>query len=146
MIPALIAIMLVAVEDAPKDDLAKLQGTWVMVSGEADGQKGLERANATKRLVFKDDQAIMQVGDQVLRRARIKLDPTKRPKTIDSLIADGPNEGATSRGIYEIEGDQLKTCFGRPGAERPKAFEAGAGSGLIASTYERVKPKSSNRE
>lgn len=146
MIPALIAIMLVAVEDAPKNDLAKLQGPWVMVSGEADGQKGLERVNAAKRLVFKDDQAIMQVGDLVQRRARIKLDPTKMPKTIDSLISEGPNEGATSRGIYEIQGDTLKTCFGRPGADRPKVFEAGAGSGQIVSTYERVKPKSSKRE
>src|SRR5262249_38306810 len=60
-------------------------------------------------------------GDVAAVQAKIKLDPSKKPREID-LISKG---GRSMSGIYKLEGDTLTFC--RPGpsknAERPKEFK-----------------------
>jgi uncharacterized protein (TIGR03067 family) len=67
------------------------------------------------------------------------LNPTATPKTIDMVPADGPNQGKMFRGIYQLEGDELKACFAFPGKERPKTFLTEANSGLVLEFWRRTK-------
>src|SRR5207247_1101990 len=59
----------------------------------------------------------------------ITIDPSKKPKTVDSTATVGPDKGKTSLGIYEIKGDLHTVCFAPPGKERPQEFVSKPGSG-----------------
>ena len=72
-------------------------------------------------------------------KAKITLDPSKKPKTIDYLVSDGPTKGQKLLGIYEIEGDTLKSCFGAPGAGRPTEFSGKTGQRRTVSVWKRDK-------
>ena len=88
---AAVAIAVLAAEDndAVKKDLARLQGEWVMVSGSADGQPMPEEILKQMKRVCKGDEITVTMGDQLYLKAKITLDPSKKPKTIDYEMLDG---------------------------------------------------------
>ena len=100
-----------------KDDQKTIQGTWTMMKGD-------EKA----RLTFTKDKFTLEfMGKTVM--GTFKLDPTKKPATIDMTVTKGSDadtqnyEGKTSLGIYAFDGDKLKWLAPQPGKdERPKAF------------------------
>ena len=71
-------------------------------------------------------------------KAKITLDPAKEPKTIDYEMTEGVTKGKTQLGIYELDGDTFKSCFGSPGAERPTDFTTKPGDGRTLSTWKRT--------
>jgi len=104
------------------NDLARIQGTWTMVSGERDGQAfPSEYLNNSERVV-KGDETIVTVRGQLFMKAKFSLDPSKNPKTIDYAINDGPYAGQKMFGIYELDGGKLTFCLATPGKERPAGF------------------------
>jgi uncharacterized protein (TIGR03067 family) len=125
-------LLLGAAQDAKKD-LDQLQGSWQVTSAEREG-KPLDTAK-NDRLIFKGDQLTVQgkTGDE----STFMLDPAQKPAAIDITPAKGP--ARTIRGIYQIEGDTLKLCFGDPSSERPKEFTAKAGTGFVLVTLKREK-------
>jgi uncharacterized protein (TIGR03067 family) len=78
-------------------------------------------------------------GDKVIGAGTFKLDPTKRPKTIDITFTEGKHKGKTVPGIYEIESDAFRVCIARDGDERPAEFSARLGSGRTLVVYKREK-------
>lgn len=124
---------------ASKADLEMLQGEWSMVSGLADGQAVPEVMLADSRRVCQGEETTVTIGGQLILKAKFTLDPSKNPKAIDYEVLDGPTKGKTHLGIYEIDGDTLKFCFGSPGAERPADFTSKAGEGRTSSLWKRVK-------
>src|SRR5688572_25733688 len=68
---------------AVEKDLAQLQGEWAMVSGTADGFPIPDEMIPNSRRVCKKDELTATVGGQLVMRARITIDPAKKPKTID---------------------------------------------------------------
>jgi uncharacterized protein (TIGR03067 family) len=128
----------VAAEDGQDDGLV---GSWRIVSVEKDGQQVSE--DQFKGVVVRYDAngtASGRKGDKVLFEATIKLDPNKRPKALDATqTSDGPGKGKTTLGIYEIEGNTLRTCSAEPGKDRPTEFSAKSGSGHILRVYTREK-------
>jgi hypothetical protein len=65
------------------------------------------------------------------------LNPEKSPKQIDlTSLVDGPDKGETIRGIYGIDGDELKIC--ESDGARPTEFTARPRSGFELFTYRRV--------
>jgi len=67
----------------------------------------------------------VMIGDELFFKAKVTIDPTKTPKTIDYEMKEGVNAGKTQLGIYEFEGDKFRSCFAAPGADRPKEFKGG---------------------
>jgi uncharacterized protein (TIGR03067 family) len=144
----LMAGFLVAADD-PRRDLTKqrfqirypdekmLQGTWVTASHESSGRKLPAREGA--KLVFKDDKWL-EPGPPA---TRFRLDPTKKPKWIDLILADREAKlwGAPSvPGIYSLEGAELRICLVWPGDERPTEFVSKAGSNACVIIFKREKP------
>ncbi len=67
------------------------------------------------------------------------IDPTKSPKTADSVQGTGPDKGKTLLGIYEIIDDNHKrACWAPVGKPRPTSFSSEPGSGHILQVWERV--------
>ena len=125
--------------EAVKKDLAQLQGEWVMVSGSADGQPMPEQMLKQMKRVCKGDETTTTMAGRLYFKAKISLDPSKKPKTIDYQMTEGLTKGKTQLGIYEVEGDTFKACFGKPGAERPTDFTSKPGDGSTLSVWKRQK-------
>jgi uncharacterized protein (TIGR03067 family) len=59
---------------------------------------------------------------------------------VDTTPGEGPDKGKTIRGIYELDGDTLRTCVSPPGEERPSEFAAKADTDFMLFVYKRAKP------
>ncbi len=138
---AALAISFVWAEEnqAVKQDLAKLQGEWTMVSGSADGQPMPDDMLKQMKRVCKGDETTTTMGGQLFIKAKITLDPSKTPKTIDYVMLDGFTKGKTQLGIYEVDGDTFKSCLAAPGAERPTDFTSKPGDRRTLSVWKRQK-------
>lgn len=120
------------------DDQKKLDGAWVLTSGENDGKAVAAEALKTGRLVFDGDKHVVTVGGAVYKGTQ-KLDPAAKPKAIDITDTEGPFKGKTILGIYDVTGDTFKICYDPSGKARPKEFTGKAGSGFINHVWTREK-------
>jgi len=136
----LFAANLVVVEDdAVKKEMAKLDGSWQMVSGKANGFDLPADMAKTGKRVAKNGETAITFGDQQYFKAKYTIDPSKKPKAIDYTMTEGPTKGKTHLGIYEIDGDTVKFCFAAPGKDRPTDFTAKEGSERTLSVWKREK-------
>src|SRR5262249_60701295 len=121
-------------------DLQVLKGAWRMNSKEVDGRKfSDEEIKDVIGTIDESGGVLVRRGDKVLGEGTVKLDPTKKPKTIDVAFTEGEHKGKTALGIYEIENDAFRVCIARPGDERPAEFSAKVGSGCTLIVYKRDK-------
>jgi uncharacterized protein (TIGR03067 family) len=127
---ALVAASLLVAADAKDDDikkeLEKLEGEWVVVENEKDGEKATAENIKGSGLTFKGDKLTMRdKGEEV--GIAFKLDLSKKPKTIELTL--GMN---IVRGIYSLDGDTLKLCvhLGRPDSKFPTEFTGMKGYSL----------------
>lgn len=130
-------------EDAQKE-LQKLQGTWVMVSGELSGKKAADDHVSRSKIVYEGNKLQVMVPNQTgetIVAEIVKIEPTKNPKEMHFIRKNGPNAGKTLIGIYEFEGDdQYKFALDPAGATILKDFVTKDGSGHVRNTWKRVKP------
>ena len=126
--------------EAVNKDLAQLQGEWSMVSGFADGQPMPDLLLKQMKRVCKGDEAAVTMAGQIYIKAKVTIDPSKKPKSIDYQMTDGFTKGKKQLGIYEVDGESFKSCFGKPGAERPADFTSKPGDGRTLSVWKCEKP------
>lgn len=115
------------------------EGVWSYESQVVDGEARPAEFLAPMTITYQGDRWTLKRGDEVYSAGTQKVDPTKSPKAIDVTVTDGKRKGETLRGIYELDGDTLKTCFAPEGKGRPTAFESKAGSGAYLSVQKRVR-------
>ncbi len=109
----------------------KLEGTWRVVSQEADGKK--DPAELAKRFTYTfQGNRIHFQGDNTTPGADLEftytVDPSKKPKQMDMKLvksSDNKGLGKVARGIYMLQGDTLKLCYGEK--ERPNDFSTKKG-------------------
>jgi uncharacterized protein (TIGR03067 family) len=115
----------------------QLQGEWL-----AHG----EDKSATESIFGNDitfhhgDEFITRKGDRVVLSGIFRVDPTAKPQAIDLIILRSPNgkkNGQTLRGIYELNGEELRWASGAPNRTRPHEFVAREGSTQIVVTLKR---------
>jgi len=133
--------LLLAAGDAGEDvkkELAKFGGTWRIVSLETEQGKIGEDALKDFRLIIEGDKftAKEQSGEV---HGTFKVDPAKKPKTIDIIMKDGPMKDTTMLGIYELDGDTYKLCGDMQGKNRPTEFAVKPGSGYVLEVLKREK-------
>lgn len=124
---------------AIKKEREKLVGTWKVVTMERNGEK-FDDETATQLTVEFDAEGkwILKIAGNELMNGKSKLDPTKKPKEMDFTYDDGDEK--LLKGIYELDGDTLKSVYSRAGDEgRPTKLESKAGSGHTYTVYSRAK-------
>ncbi len=122
---------------APDD----LQGVWQAVDAECAGRQSSVEQVEELQIVIKGDRLEIK-PDGENRKTTFKIDASKFPKTIDLTVADGPNKGKVARGIYSLEGGQLKLCinlFGKDQTQLPTEFKTQSGDGFGFATFRRAK-------
>jgi RNA polymerase sigma factor (sigma-70 family) len=124
-------------EEAVKEDLHKLEGTWHMVGCEEGGKAfAPENVNPNDFLTFSGTTFFFKSGQRGLR-GTFTIDPSKNPKWMDQTTAGG----VVFKGIYDFRGDKLRVFLGAPGGERPTEFRTKAGEKLWLRTFARVKAR-----
>jgi uncharacterized protein (TIGR03067 family) len=133
-------------KDAAAKELAKFQGKWRCIAEDSEGRvdKGFRNGHV---IGFEKDIEISYDADGgVACRGSIKLDSSKSPKELDYTtlynVLYPEDKGKIYRGIYELEGDELKMAVACAPwqRERPKEFTTKKGSHFTVFTYKRVKP------
>src|SRR5262245_57682552 len=88
-----------------KTELAELQGVWRLIGFEVDGKEAFLQEHKQIRWVIKDDK-VFYGGDPL---AKLTLDPTTDPKCLDLQLVKSKR---VHEGIYKLDKDRLKICFG----------------------------------
>jgi uncharacterized protein (TIGR03067 family) len=123
--------------DANAKDVEKMQGDWAVVSVVRDGVKEDDDNAQSLFRTVKGNQYTVFLFDKAVGNGTFKIDATKKPKTIDSFPAS--LAGKALLGIYEIEGDTIKTCYAPAGKDRPTEFSSKKGSEHTLMVWEREK-------
>ena len=122
-------------------ELKSLSGNWRPIFAQNNGFKATESDLKGMHWVRNaNGHWLMQRGDKTVLRWEIKkIDATKKPKTIDIEITDGPYKGIVYLGIYDAEGDTSQICFALPDRPvRPTEFSAAEGTVRACTTFKRV--------
>ncbi len=130
-----IAVGLVAADqkaDAPKDDNAKIVGTWKFVDGNRGGEKPPEEFLKSFKVTFTDKGKVIAAPDN--KEGTFQLDSSKKPKTMEVNI-----DGKTHKGVYELDGDNLNVCIAEDGEETPTKFETKPCSKQMLMIFKREK-------
>lgn len=126
-------------KDLAKRDQAAIQGKWKVVAMEAQGNQAPAEVVAVLKYIFKDNKLTITPGEPGFTHDTFKLNPSAKPAAIDITPAE-PGRAADDmqKGIYTLEGDRLKICFGNN--KRPTKMTADAQSGQALVELEREKP------
>ena len=127
-------------DQAIKKDRKRYEGTWRAVSLEVNGNKASEKDTRQITVVNRADGSwTVLVNDKEISKGTSKIDPTKKPKTIDLTTTEGQGKGNVNLGIYELGKNTRKLCLAQSGKDRPTEFASMAGSEQILITFEREK-------
>jgi uncharacterized protein (TIGR03067 family) len=142
-------------EDAGKQDLKKLQGSWTQAP--ADSDKGIGMSNGARtdvcqklffktlkvrcdKYVFDQTKLTCYAGKEKTSEVQIKLDASKKPKEIDITIGKD-----SFLGIYELKDNVLTICISAPvplpgnKSTRPTSFDVRKQDGLLSFAIKRAK-------
>src|SRR4030095_5101568 len=100
-----------------------------MFSAELAGQS-LDENLKDFRLILADGRYTFQND-----KGEYKLSPSEKPKAMDIIGKEGPNQGKTFLAIYELSGDTLRICYDLSGKTRPQEFSTKAGTRQFLVTY-----------
>ena len=120
--------------EALKKDLKALEGTWDVRTMIKDG-KEMKVPEGTQ-LTLTGTKYVIKAADREIESGTFKIDPSKSPKQMDIMPADGPNKGKQVLGIYELKGDGMTAAGDDAGKNRPVDF---SGKNGVVVTYKRAK-------
>ncbi|MDY3554322.1 TIGR03067 domain-containing protein [Gemmata sp. JC717] len=130
-----------AQEKAVKDELAKVQGKWRLVSIERDGKRLGPPAGVEAFVTVKGDQWTVTVTKRDGgSECTIRMDPATDPGTFDLIqttkLENGEPFKIVEKGIYKLEGGTLTVCTNQgverydPTRPRPTSFQSGGGNSV----------------
>ena len=140
---ALLYVVLVAagkpMQGNVSSELNKLRGTWLLVEEIDDGkQMPAEEAKKNKLTFDGEGRWKVEIDGKIVGEGTAKIDPSRKPRTIDYTFTKGDGNGAKFMAIYELDGDSYRHCGVLRGT-RPSEFSSTPGSGQILTVFRREK-------
>ncbi len=125
---------------ADANDAQRLRGVWIAVSAERNGGPADDLKG--HQLTFSGNRFTIRSKGKLLYQGAFRVDPSRKPATIDFTHTRGEAKGKTWLGVYRLEGDVLKICDNADdlAKERPAAFATELGSGRVLATFKRERP------
>jgi uncharacterized protein (TIGR03067 family) len=117
--------------------LKELEGTYKVTYMEKVGKVASKDITETLKVTFKGEELVIKFGDDE-KKAKIKVDSSKTPNTIDISPSEGPEKGKTFPGIYKTEKGELTLVFTEKG-DRPKEFKVEGEAALLRMKREEKK-------
>ncbi len=110
--------------DPSASELAKFQGSWVMVEIQSENNRKMADDTRTYFWTVSGNKCTWRGKDQYRQEATISLNSSVNPKTFDLHF---PDAVIPLLGVYELDGDSLKVCFAqqRPAGLDPTAVRGG---------------------
>jgi uncharacterized protein (TIGR03067 family) len=137
MTPLLVIALAVAApapKDPPKKDPPGPIGRWALERATFAGM-ALPAMDLTVTFTADGRYETKVAGGEAQVSGTFSADPKKQPAEID---VTEPAGGQVSASIYRIDGDTLTICT-TTGGERPKTFDAPAGSKFVLLVLKRIK-------
>ena len=110
---------------ADEKALKELEGTYIVTVLEKGSEKGPVSASKDKidslKVTIKGELLTITVSNEE-KKAKIKVDASKTPNTIDIVPEDGDLKGKTLPGIYKVGNGEVTLVFTEKG-DRPKEFK-----------------------
>ena len=121
--------------DTINNELQKIQGTWTLISVEADGWEVPSAVIKRKKVVWviKGDTIMHRPDIGLKRESTFELDLTKTPNEIDFR----PLVGKSKRAIYSLGNDYLRVCVNKDKDQLPTAFSTRARDGVRILVFKR---------
>lgn len=117
--------------------LEELQGTWTLVSFEADGKQTLGE-DKSYIFAFQGDKWSIQVGGRLSQGGTVtSIEVKEKFNAIDLAITEGGGVGVTAISIYAVEGNTLK--YLNCAEPRATEFVTRPGDGRYYSIFRRAK-------
>ena len=123
-----------------ESDMHAVMGTWVPVRSRGEDIPTPPEDLRDVTLTFVDNRCEVRRGDRLIRHGTYSTDPTPSPKAISVCFteSDVPELiDAPMLGIYEVNAERLRICYGPPGGDRPNAFSPEKGNGQYLGEYRR---------
>jgi uncharacterized protein (TIGR03067 family) len=120
----LFALTALTARTARADDLDKWQGAWRVVAAQVGGDVAGTSQLKKMRVTVDGNKLILEEGPKTYT-VHFALDPESHQ--VD-FYKDAGRKEKLWLGIYELDGKELKLCWGPNGAERPKEFEVKKGT------------------
>jgi uncharacterized protein (TIGR03067 family) len=98
--------------DDKSDEAKKLDGTWVVASATFDGKALDEMKDG--QVTIAGDKFTIKSKDGKETKHTFKVDPSKKPKTMDLMLVKKEPNAAPGLVVYELDGDTLKLAIGPP--------------------------------
>ncbi|HYV39571.1 MAG TPA: TIGR03067 domain-containing protein [Gemmataceae bacterium] len=121
----------------PKTDHELIQGTWQVVSAQEAGKS--PKIPDDLRFVITADTLFIKPGKDDAIGMKYKLDPSMKPKAMDTTHEIDPGKPISQLAIYTLDGDELKVCLEAAGKPRPMKFESKPGDTTIVWVLKRAK-------
>lgn len=122
-------------------EMARLRGEWSALSIVSSGSPLPDMYLQSALRTLKGNEMTVTVAGQVQVHVSISVNPNTNPKSLDYVQLDGPDKGRAMLGIYEFNGDTLRTCYAPAGKPRPAEFVTREGDGRTLSAWKRRKPE-----
>lgn len=132
----LTALAYAAVSAAPAQsndaELEKLTGKWAVKAFDFNGSPVDEMKDAVRE--FKGSSYTLTPVSGDTYEGSVKLDASSAPKQIDLVLPD-----RVLKGIYRLDGDELKMAYALEGDARPTEFASKPDSGVVLVVHKRAK-------
>jgi uncharacterized protein (TIGR03067 family) len=117
---AFVFLVSLAFGTARADDQEKLQGAWKVVQAEVGNDKATKGQKKELEVLIEGNALTLIEGD-TKETVHFALEPTGKAHTID-FYKTAERKEKIWHGIYELDGKDVKLCWGPAGQERPKEF------------------------
>lgn len=120
---------------SPLEQSSPLEGIWVMVRAELDGEAAPELVVQNTTLEVSAGEYRVRFRGEVMDQGTIESSEAET-KSLLLRGAVGTNSGRVIPCLYQLNGRRLRICYGLDGAP-PSEFRTAAGAARYLATYRR---------